>query len=141
LTDVLCDTSIVLKWFHEDGEEGVEPARALLEAHRDGALTAWILELTLHELANVLLRALGWDAAAVADQLDDLLAICPVLSPPREVLRDAATLAERHGLTFCDALYAAAAARQDALLVTADEALLGCGLGVSPASVLPPAAT
>lgn len=33
---LLLDTSVVLKWFHADGEAEVAEARALLHAHRDG---------------------------------------------------------------------------------------------------------
>lgn len=136
MTDVLCDTSIVLKWFHEDGEDGVPPARALLDAHRDGALTAWILELTFYELGNVLLRSLGWRSADAADQLDDLRAICPVLAPAPDAPRLAAELADTHSLTFYDALYAAAAELHGAALATADEALLESGLGVPPGTLV-----
>lgn len=79
VTAVVCDASIVLKWFHDEGEQEVEEARKLLAAHRAGLLTAWILDLTFFELGNVLLRALRWPAVEVAAQLDDLRAICTVL--------------------------------------------------------------
>ena len=75
VTDVVCDASIVLKWFHDEGEQDVDEARVLLSAHQAGLITAWILDLTLYEVGNVLLRALGWPAADVAAQLDDLGAI------------------------------------------------------------------
>jgi predicted nucleic acid-binding protein len=130
LTDVVCDTSVVLKWFHEEGEQEVEQARALLAAHRGGLLTTWILELTFYELGNILVRSLGWRATDVADQLDDLRAICPVLDPAADALRRAAELAETHALTFYDALYAATAQLHGAALATADERLLASGLGV-----------
>ena len=130
MSAVVCDTSIVLKWFHEEGEQELEEARALLEGHRAGTLTTWILELTFYELGNVLLRSLGWRAPEVADQLDDLRAICPVLAPTPDALRRAAELAELHALTFYDALYAATAQLHGAALATADEALLASGLGV-----------
>ena len=71
MTDVVCDASIVLKWFHEEGEEEVEAARALLDAHQAGHVAAHILDVTLYELGNVLLRALGWKAEDTARQLDD----------------------------------------------------------------------
>src|SRR5262245_23655587 len=70
-TDVVCDASIVLKWFHEDGEAEVEAARELLDAHRAGRITAWVLDLTFYEVGNVLLRALGWSASEAAAQLED----------------------------------------------------------------------
>jgi predicted nucleic acid-binding protein len=130
MTHIVCDTSVVLKWFHEEGEQEVEEARALLGAHRAGLLTTWVLDLTFYELGNILLRSLGWRAAEVADQLDDLRAICPVLAPGADALRLGAELAEAHAVTFYDALYAATAQLQGAPLATSEEALLASGLGL-----------
>lgn len=135
VTDVVCDASVVLKWFHDEGEQGVEEARMLLAAHRAGQLTAWILDLTFYELGNVFLRALGWSAAEVAAQLDDVRAICAVLAPSGDELRLAAQLAETHTLTFYDAVYAAAARSHGAALATADEALLASGTGEPPGAI------
>lgn len=135
MIDVVCDASIVLKWFHEEGEAEVDEARAVLAAHQSGLVTAWVLDLTFYELGNVLLRSLGWKAADVAAQLDDLTAICATLAPDMEDRRLAAHLASDHGLTFYDAIYAAVAQLRDATLVTADRALLQAG-GVSPGEMV-----
>lgn len=135
VTDVVCDASVVLKWFHDEGEQGVEEARRVLAAHRAGRLTAWILDLTFYELGNVLLRALGWPAAEVAAQLDDLRAICAVLAPSAGDLRLAGQLAEAYELTFYDAVYAATARSRGAALATADRALLDAGAGEPPGSI------
>ncbi|MDQ3738068.1 MAG: hypothetical protein M3337_02740 [Actinomycetota bacterium] len=62
MTDVLVDTSVVVKWFHADGERDVEESRAVLEAHLDGRLGASVLDLTMCELGNVLVGALGLTA-------------------------------------------------------------------------------
>jgi predicted nucleic acid-binding protein len=133
--DVVCDASVVLKWFHEEGEADVEDARRLLAAHRLGSLTAWVLELTFYELGNVLLRALRWRAVDVADQLDDLRAICSVVPIGAAEQRLAAQLAAEHGFTFYDALYAAAARSRGSVLATADQALLDARAGESPATI------
>jgi predicted nucleic acid-binding protein len=135
VTDVVCDASVVLKWFHDEGEPDVEDARRLLAEHRSGSLTAWVLDLTFYELGNVLLRALRWSAADVADQLDDLRAICGVIKAGAAEQRLAALLAEEHTLTFYDAVYAAAARSRGSMLATADKALLGVGVGESPATI------
>jgi predicted nucleic acid-binding protein len=135
VTDVVCDASIVLKWFHEEGEEDVEHARKLLVGQRDGRLTACVLDLTLYEIGNVLLRALEWPARKVGAQLDDLRVIAAVLAPSAAELRLAARLAEAHDLTFYDALYAAAAQARAAALATADAALLATGVGESPEAI------
>lgn len=135
MTDVVCDASVVLKWFHDEGEQGVEEARRLLAGHRAGQLTAWILDLTFYELGNVLLRALRWPASDVADQLDDVRAICAVLAPGAGELRLAARLAEAHTLTFYDAVYAVAARSRGAALATADQTLLDAGAGEPPSAI------
>ena len=135
VTDVVCDASIVLKWFHDEGEKDVDEARVLLSAHQAGLLTAWILDLTLYEVGNVLLRALGWSAADVAAQLDDLDKVCASLTPGIAELKLAAHLAEEHALTFYDAAYAAAARSRGAALATADRALLDAGAGVPPSAI------
>jgi predicted nucleic acid-binding protein len=129
VTDVVCDASIVLKWFHEAGEAEVSEARSLLGGHRDGRITAWILDLTLYEVGNVLLRSLGWPAEDVAAQLDDLRAICAPLAPSDHELRLAARLAETYELTFYDAAYAAVAQARGMAFATADAALLDRGTG------------
>jgi predicted nucleic acid-binding protein len=135
VTDVVCDASVVLKWLHDEGEPDVEDARRLLAGHRSGAITAWVLDLTLYELGNVLLRGLAWPAAEVADQLDDVRAICSVVAPGAGELRLAAQVAETHALTFSDAAYAAAAQSRGWALATADKALLASGAGESPDAI------
>jgi len=133
MTAVLVDTSVVLKWFHEEGESDLAEARALLAAHRAERITAYLLDLSLYEVGNVLVRSLRWPAAEVADQLDDLVLICgPPLVPDLSWLREAAGLAAEHGLTFYDASFAAAASRTGARLVSADKRLLAAGLAESP---------
>ena len=135
MTDVVCDASIVLKWFHDDGDAEVEGSRRLLAAHRDGQLTALILDLTLYELGNVMLRALRWRSAEVVAQLDDIRSICAILAPGAIELRLAVELAEAHALTYYDAVHAAAARSRGAVLVTADRALLDAGVAEPPGLV------
>ncbi len=72
MTDVLCDTSVVVKWFHESGEAEVAQARAILDAHAAGTLTANVLDLTVYELGNVASRALGLPGERVVAILDRL---------------------------------------------------------------------
>jgi predicted nucleic acid-binding protein len=90
---LLIDTSVLIKWFHAEGEEELDEARTLRSAHVNGDLDAHMIALAIHEIGNVLLRALNWDPVDVADQLDDLLAIVgpPLISSPAW-LRRAATL-------------------------------------------------
>lgn len=133
MTRLLVDTSVLIKWFHTEGEGEVASARAILSAHARGDLTAHVIDLAYYEVGNVLVRALKWDAATAADQLDDLREIVgSPLAPSAEMLRDAASLAAIHSLSFYDASWAAAARGLGVVLVSADQRLLGADLAESP---------
>lgn len=137
MTAVLVDTSVALKWFHEEGEADVPEARAVLAAHQDERITAYLLDLSLYELGNVLLRSLHWSAVDTADQLADLVAICgDPLVPDLSWHRDAASLAALHGLSYYDASFASAAAAIGAPLVSADKQLVAAGLAESPVALV-----
>lgn len=137
MTALLVDTSILLKWFHEQGEAQVQESRTLLASHVAGELNALILDLAIYEIGNVLLRSLHWDSTAVADQLDDLeVIIGPAIAMTSEWLRHAAHLANAHGLSFYDASWAAAAQKLDVVLVSADKKLISSGLAESPADTV-----
>ncbi len=76
MTTLLVDTSILTKWFHSESESQVIEARALSEATRRGGIEARVVDLTLYEMGDLLLRSLHWSGPYVADQLDDLIVIC-----------------------------------------------------------------
>lgn len=136
MTHVLIDTSVLIKWFHADGEGELEQARALRSAHVTGTLDAHMLDLAIYEVGNVLTRALRWSAVDVSEQLEDLSTILgPALIMTPTSLRLAATLAQSHVLSFYDASWAATAAELGIPLVTADRRLLAAGLGESPTDI------
>jgi predicted nucleic acid-binding protein len=136
VTRLLVDTSVLIKWFHADGEGEVPQARALRTAHVNGQLDAHVLDLAYYELGNVLIRGLGWTAEDVADQLDDVTSI---LGPPLVMtapwLRQAAEFAHTHTLTFYDAAWAAAAQGLAIPLVSADRKLLAAELAQTPTDI------
>ena len=134
--DVLCDASVVLKWFHSDGEEEVEASRALLDLHRTHGMALSVLDLTAYEVGNALLRGVGVGAEKVSAVLDALDVICPRLALTPTELSDAALLAEGHRLTMYDAAYAVAANARHAELATLDRALLQAGLGRRPSEIM-----
>lgn len=137
MTDVLVDSSVLIKWFHSDGEAELDAARALRRAHVAGEIAAHVIDLAPYEIGNVLTRSLRWRATDVADQLDDLriLVGTPLVLTP-EWARDAAALAGDHGLTFYDAAWAAAARGVGVPLVSADRQLLAAELAVSPTALV-----
>jgi predicted nucleic acid-binding protein len=129
---LLVDTSVVVKWFHEQGEPEVDEARALLEAHRTGTEQLLVLDLGAYELGNVLLRPLRMPAPVVTEALAVLRALCGPLVHPRPSWHDAAAvLGKEHGLTFYDASWAAAAQALHCPLVSADRRLLRAHLAVT----------
>ena len=73
---LLIDTSVLIKWLHSDGEAEIPEARSIRAAHLAGDVQARIIDLALYELGDVLLGALRWPSDEVADQLDDIVAIC-----------------------------------------------------------------
>lgn len=131
----LIDTSVAIKWVHEEGEAEVHEARQLLTAHRAGTARVLLLDLAPYEFGNVLLRALRQPGSVVIEQLDVLRRLCgPFVHPAPSWLADAAVLGERHGLTFYDACWSAAAQALDCPLVSADRKLVSEGLAISPAT-------
>ena len=137
MTTLLVDTSVLVKWFHSEGESGLAEARSIRDASQVGEVQARVIDLALYEMGNVLLGALHWRGPDVADQLEDLGIICgPPLAMAAEWLRLAAELGERHRLTFYDAAWAAAAEALGIALVSADARLLAAGLAESPASIV-----
>lgn len=136
MTTLLVDTSVLIKWFHSDGEAEVVEARTIRDANQRGDLDARVIDLAAYELGNVLLRVFRWTAADVADQLDDLLAICgtPLVMTPAW-LREAALIGTTHRLTFYDAAWASSARSLGISLVSSDVQLLAAGLAESPAAV------
>ncbi len=136
MSHLLIDTSVLIKWFHSEGEAELSAARALRSAHVAGELEAHVLDLAIYEVGNVLVRALRWAASDVADQLDDLRAVVgEPLVMTADWLRQAARLAESHGLSFYDASWAATASALGIPLVSADQRLLDTGLAESPSQV------
>lgn len=134
--DIVSDANVALKWFHAEGEEEVEPARALLAGQRDRTVSLRVLDLTAYELGNALLRGrLGVDPGHVAEVLEALAEICPAITPTSDDLAEAATVAAEHDLTFYDAAYAAVARRRGAELATLDAQLLQAGLGRRPSEL------
>ena len=133
---VVSDANVVLKWFHSEGEEEVEPARALLDAHKERTVALSVLDLTAYEVGNALMRgrarASAEQAATVIEALAD---VCPAIRPSPEEMRVASGLAARHDLTLYDAAYAAVAQSRSAELVTLDRALLGAKLGSRPSEL------
>lgn len=134
--DVVSDANVALKWFHAEGEEEVDEARALLGAHRSREIGIAVLDLTPYEIGNALMRGrAGASAEQAAIVLEALGEVCATVTPDPADLRRATELAEQRDLTLYDAAYAAVAEGRGAQLATLDKALLMAGLGVRPSEL------
>jgi predicted nucleic acid-binding protein len=139
---VVSDANIVLKWFHSKGEEEVEPAHRLLDAHKERIIALSVLDLTVYEVGNALMRGrAGASAEQAATVIEALVEVCPAIRPSSEEMRLASHLAELHDLTLYDAAYVAVAQSRSAELVTLDRALLAAQLGSRPSELVEVIAT
>jgi predicted nucleic acid-binding protein len=117
LSEAVLDASVVLKWFHAEGERNVEAARRLRLRFEAGALRVLAPPLLFLEVLNVAARRWRW----TQDQLAQFAGALPELgfelldADLAEVARWAA-----HGLTAYDAVYAALAERAGVELITDD---------------------
>ena len=128
----IVDTSVLIKWFHAEGETELEAARALYQAHERGSSTSAILDLAIYEIGNFLGRRAALTDAAVAGVLADVIAICGTpVTLDADARHDAIAIMRAHGVSFYDASWAAAARALDVPLVSADQQLLTTGLAES----------
>ena len=130
--ELLLDSSVLLKWFHRDGEDEIEQAEWHLQAHREGFVHAHVLDLGMYELGSVLVTALNRTAEQTRAVLEAALALCgPPLTLPDAALGTAADIATADELTFYDAAFAAAAREHGCTLVSADRKLLRSGHAIT----------
>jgi len=135
VSSTLVDTSVLMKWFEQSGEEEVDAARRLREGHLDGVVTIQLLDLAIYEVSNVLIRRRRWPAPAATEAIERLLVLVgPLILLDPAWLRDALALAEQHSLSGYDAHWAAAARHLGVPLVSADRQLLDSGLAESATS-------
>lgn len=117
MSEVVLDASVVLKWFHSEGEKHLEAARRLRGRFEAGELRVLAPPLLWLEVLNVAARR--WLLAR--EQLEQLAAALPELGfelfdpDLTEVARWAA-----RGLTAYDAAYVAIAEQAGVDLITDD---------------------
>lgn len=121
MTEAVLDASVVLKWFHSEGEEHVEAARRLRERFEAGELRVLAPPLLWLELLNVAARSWRWSE----EQLLQLAAALPelgfeLLEPDLSQIAHWTAL----GLTAYDAAYVAVADQAGVQLVTDDAEIL-----------------
>jgi predicted nucleic acid-binding protein len=114
---VVLDASVVLKWFHREGEANVDAARQLRKDFQAGELRVIAPPLLWLEILNVAARRWKWNF----EQLDQLAAALPELGFEEiEPKLDGVAEWAAQGLTAYDAAYVATAEEAGIPLITDD---------------------
>ncbi|HSS34422.1 MAG TPA: type II toxin-antitoxin system VapC family toxin [Solirubrobacterales bacterium] len=121
MSEAVLDASVVLKWFHSEGEGKVEAARELRGRYESGELYVLAPPLLWLELINVAARSWRWSGK----QLDLLAATLPqlgfeIVQPGLPRLASWAA----GGLTAYDAAYVTVAEEAGVDLITDDAGIL-----------------
>jgi len=117
LREVVLDASVVLKWFHSEGEAHAAAARGLREEFEAGELKAVAPPLLWLEILNVAARRWRWGVErleALATSLSELG--FELVEPEPEVIARWAG----QGLTAYDAAYVAVAEETGVPVITDD---------------------
>jgi predicted nucleic acid-binding protein len=121
---LILDTSVVLKWFREKGEEVAE-ARKLREAFLSRRCALGAPDLLLVEVANALTAGHRASPTEVSETIKTILEIgLQLFELQFPVLVKAIELASKYGAAVHDTCFLAVAIESGGLLVTADEAFL-----------------
>lgn len=125
---VLCDASVVVKWFLDEPGPETRAARALAESAAQERVALHVLDLTFYEVGNTLVVKRGVPAPITAALLDKVHAICGDGLTLGAVARaHASELVAGRGLSFYDAAYVAVAEAFSIPLASADRAMIAAG--------------
>jgi predicted nucleic acid-binding protein len=121
VNEAVLDASVVLKWFHSDGERDHDAARHLRAQFEAGELRVLAPQLLWLELLNVAARTWSWPQS----RLEQLAATLEQLAfEMLEPELPGVAKWSANGLTAYDAAYLAVAEQAGVRLITDDEAIV-----------------
>ena len=121
MTIIVVDASITASWLFEDEDEPLA-TKVFVQLDRVDAIVPQLWHLEMRNILLVARRRQRLTAAAFRARLAALPDL-PLLTDEQPDLNAALSLAERHNLSFYDALYLELAQRQNAMLASLDRAL------------------
>ncbi len=138
MTSHVIDTSALIKYVLPEQESGI--VEHLVALHHAGVVDLAAPEYLLVECANVLWKHLQRNNVQIEDAVPSLRVLKELgnhLVPNLDLLDAVLLFAQDHGVAVCDALFGVLAARESALRITSDAALVrrlsGTGIqAVSP---------
>jgi predicted nucleic acid-binding protein len=115
------DTSVVLKWFSEFGENDLPQAIQLRQALLDGSVLFIVPELLFYELSNALRYNPSLSSKDVQEALDSVIDMGLVVKGvDKRVMADAISVAFKYGVTVYDAYFLALSRIERKPLIIAD---------------------
>lgn len=118
------DTSVLLRFFHDHKDPPQKGADTLRHASVARRINLLLLDLSVYEFVNVLVRKLGHSAGSATQNVESLFDLeYPIIGVDRQLARDAASIAASSGISGYDASFVAAARSVAIPLITADEKL------------------
>jgi len=130
VNDVVLDASVVLKWFHSEGEEHLKRAGQLRAQFEAGQLRVLAPQVLWLELLNVAARRWGWPQPKLEQLAVRLEQLGFELLEP-ELVSVAKWAAS--GLTAYDAAYVAIAEHAGAQVITDDRHILAAAPALATA--------
>jgi predicted nucleic acid-binding protein len=115
------DTSVVLKWFSEFGENDLPQAIQLRQALLEGSVLLTVPELLFYELSNALRYNPSLSSKDVQEALDSVIDMGLVVKGvDKRVMADAISIAFKYGVTVYDAYFLALSRIERKPLIIAD---------------------
>ena len=119
---LVLDTSVILKWFKE--EEYTEAALKIKEEFIKGVHEIVVPDLLLYEFTNALRYQKFFNKTLIKKSLSNLIDLdLNIVLPTREMLFQAAELANEYEITVYDAVFVVLARLIHATFVTGDKKL------------------
>lgn len=134
---LLLDSSVWLAWLRADDEPNHAAATQIVQRRLDRSAELRLLDLTLYEIGNVIVRAWRRPCTLADGFIERVMRVAngaPLVPTPAE-RRAAHAMADEHGLSVYDATYAAVARERRLTLVSGGARLVGAGLASAPGAV------
>jgi len=115
------DTSVVLKWFSEYGEDDLNRAFQIREYLLEGSVHFIVPELLFYELANALRYNTRFSTKDVSEAIDSVFDMeLEVARIDKRIMEEAIALAFKYHITVYDAYFLGLSRAEGKPLITAD---------------------
>jgi predicted nucleic acid-binding protein len=117
----ILDTSVVLKWFSEYGEDDLDRAFQIREYLLEGSVHFIVPELLFYELANALRYNPRFSTKDVSEAIDSVFDMeLEVARIDKRIMEEAIALAFKYHITVYDAYFLGLSRAEGKPLITAD---------------------